>query len=626
VIRLHILESSVPTTVAPGLEFQVDESPAGWAWRTQKPLVINNIEKDRRFPSVLRILRDHKVRSVCSLPLTTAQRRIGALGLGSSREGAYAKADLKFLAQVANQVAVAVDNALNVRSLESYQWQLAQERDRLRALLDITNAVMSNLDLNELRIAVGHCLHRIVESDAMAIGVLNENRQTLEVHPLLAPAGSGPPPRPASVSIDEGMMWESIRDRQPVIFDPKSPETRGEKLFGKATGALASACLLPLIGRHRVLGVLILARARGSFRKLDVDFLTQAAGQIAIAIENALQYQEIAKLKEKLAEEKLYLEDEIRTGHNFEEIVGESLALKRVLKDAETVAPTFSTVLILGETGTGKELIARAIHYLSGRGESTFVKLNCAAIPTGLLESELFGHERGAFTGAITQKIGRFELANGGTLFLDEVGDIPLELQPKLLRVIQEQEFERLGGTRTIRADVRMVAATNRDLAQMVRDGQFRSDLFYRLSVFPMTVPPLRDRTDDIPLLVRYFAQRFARQMNRKIDTIPSETMKKLTHYPWPGNIRELENLVERAVILSSGMTLQVPLAELRQPAPLPNEHRSTTLVDIERQHILRTLADTNWVISGRDGAAARLGMKRSTLQSRMNKLGISRA
>ncbi len=352
--------------------------------------------------------------------------------------------------------------------------------------------------------------------------------------------------------------------------------------------------------------------------------LTHVSNQVAVAVENALAFEEIASLKNKLAEEKLYLEDEIRTEQNFEEIIGESTALKNILKQVETVAPTDSTVLIQGETGTGKELIARAIHDLSSRRERTFVKINCAAIPTGLLESELFGHERGAFTGAIAQKIGRFELADRGTLFLDEVGDIPLELQPKLLRVLQEQEFERLGGTRTTKINVRLVAATNRDLVQMVADREFRSDLFYRLNVFPIQVPPLRQRREDIPVLVRYFAQKYARQMKRNVDSISTETMTALTNYHWPGNIRELENLIERAVILSRGPILEVPLAELREPTEqFPDAVE--TLEANERDHILRTLRDTRWVLAGPNGAAARLGMKRSTLQSRMQKLGIQR-
>ncbi len=353
--------------------------------------------------------------------------------------------------------------------------------------------------------------------------------------------------------------------------------------------------------------------------------LSEVAKQIALAVANSLAYQEIAALKDRLAKEKLYLEEEIQTGYNFEEIVGDSQALKRVLKQVRTVAATDSTVLILGETGSGKELVARALHNLSDRRERTFVKLNCAAIPTGLLESELFGHEKGAFTGAIATKIGRFELADRGTLFLDEVGEIPLELQVKLLRVLQEQEFERLGSTRTIRVNVRVISATNRNLAQLVENREFRSDLYYRLNVFPITMPPLRERAEDIPALVRHFAQKFALRMKKRIETIPAEAMKVLQQYAWPGNVRELENFIERAVILTQGPDLSVPITELKRTQNHTNQSAATTLEEAEREHILKALHDTGWVIGGSSGAAARLGMKRTTLQSKMQKLGISR-
>jgi len=386
-----------------------------------------------------------------------------------------------------------------------------------------------------------------------------------------------------------------------------------------------SLCSAPLLVHDRVRGALNVGRRHDdAFSQEEIELLSEVAKQIAIAVENALAHREIVDLKDKLAKEKLYLEDEIRTEHNFEEIIGDGSALKRLLKQVEIVAPTDSTVLVQGETGTGKELIARAIHNLSGRRVRTFVKMNCAAIPTGLLESELFGHEKGAFTGAIGTKVGRFELADGGTLFLDEVGDIPLELQSKLLRVLQEQEFERLGSTRTIRVNVRLVAATNRDLSQMVANLQFRNDLYYRLNVFPVTVPPLRDRQEDIPVLIRYFAQKFARRMKKRIERIPSEVITALSRYHWPGNIRELENLIERAVILSRDVELRVPLAELKPIASMESQPFAT-LETAEREHIVRALKIASWIIGGPAGAAAKLGMKRTTLQSKMQKLGITR-
>ena len=399
---------------------------------------------------------------------------------------------------------------------------------------------------------------------------------------------------------------------------PQFPERA--KPFG-----VNSLCYLPLTTARRRLGVLVFAcKQAGAYDTADVDFLQQVANQVAGAVENALAFAEIEALKDKLHQEKVYLEEEVRTEQHFGDIVGESAALRRVLKEVETVAATDATVLIRGETGTGKDLVARALHDLSPRRARTLVKLNCAAIPTGLLESELFGHERGAFTGAIAQRIGRFELADGGTLFLDEVGDIPLELQAKLLRVLQEKEFERLGATRTKRVDVRLVAATHRSLEDMVGAGTFRQDLYYRLNVFPIMLPPLRERSEDIPRLVRHFVHKFARQMSKTIETIPADAMTALAAYDWPGNVRELENAIERAVILTNGAVLQVPILEFRRrTTPLPPT--AGTLEATEREAILAALREANWVVGGMRGAARRLGLKRSTLYSRMQKLGILR-
>jgi formate hydrogenlyase transcriptional activator len=389
-------------------------------------------------------------------------------------------------------------------------------------------------------------------------------------------------------------------------------------------GIRSLACV-PLSSGASDLGVLLVgSREEKVLDDGEMEVLPQLAAQMAIAIAHARTWQQVQKLKDKLAEEKLYLEDEIRTELNFEQIIGESENLKRTLAAARTVASSEATVLILGETGTGKELIARAIHDMSSRHGKNFIKVNCAAIPTGLLESELFGHERGAFTGALMQKIGRLELADGGTLFLDEVGDIPLELQPKLLRVLQEQEFERLGSNRTLKVNVRIIAATNRDLKRSIENREFRRDLYYRLNVFPLHLPPLRERRKDIPLLVRYFVQRFARRMNKPIETIPSETMNILVNWDWPGNVRELENFLERSVILSKARTLTVPVSEL-QAVSESSSKKDLTLMAAEREHILKILRDSGGVISGVRGAAARLGVKRTTLQSKMQKLGIRR-
>jgi formate hydrogenlyase transcriptional activator len=456
----------------------------------------------------------------------------------------------------------------------------------------------------------------------------------LQIHALDFPVSKGMLQEGLWVPVEGSPTGRALTTRQPVFITRRDIEQFGSDIARRILAeGLKSACCLPLISHDRPLGTLVVASLKDeTFPEKDAQLLQHVANQIAIAVENSLAFHRVVDQANKLSEEKLYLQDEIRSEYNFEEIIGESSALKGILEQLQTAAPTDSTILILGETGTGKELIARAIHNLSSRREKTLVKVNCAAIPTGLLESELFGHERGAFTGAIAQRIGRFELAHRGTILLDEVGDIPLELQPKLLRVLQEQEFERLGSARTIRVDVRLVAATNVDLTQKVAANQFRADLYYRLNVFPIVVPPLRERREDIPLLVRYFAQKYAQRMKKPIDRIPAKAMAALIEYPWPGNVRELENFIERAVILSRGAELQVPFAELKQRPKLTTAFSPTvssgalgTLEHAEREHIMRALGETHWVIGGPAGAAAKLGMKRTTLQSRMRKLGIAR-
>jgi formate hydrogenlyase transcriptional activator len=459
--------------------------------------------------------------------------------------------------------------------------------------------------------------------DAAAIMLVNPEGTHLLVHALDFPESRGVFTEGGLVPIEGTMPGNSFKSGKPMVVNRLDPAEMQPEMYRKASGeGLHSLCDVPLISRSRLLGVLAVAkRTENAFDDDEVSFLTQVANQVAIGVENALAYREIAELKDRLAEEKLYLEDELRGEMDFEGIVGQSSALRHVLSLVETVAPSDSTVLMLGETGTGKELIARAIHDRSRRKDRTFVKINCAAIPTGLLESELFGHERGAFTGAITQKVGMLELADQGTLFLDEIGDIPLEIQPKLLRALQEREFERLGSNRTKKVDVRLVAATNRDLEKMIASREFRSDLYYRLNVFPIRIPPLRERPEDIPLLVRYFAQKYGRRMEKQIESIPAAAMKKLAGWHWPGNIRELENFIERSVILTHGSALQVPVGELGDSgntAPVMGTRESDA-----RDEILRILKDTKGRVAGPEGAAARMGLKRTTLISRMKKLGI---
>jgi formate hydrogenlyase transcriptional activator len=503
-----------------------------------------------------------------------------------------------------------------------------RKRTEEALLLEISMVLLSNLDVRELLAAISATLHRIMPHEYASLALYGPESRDLRLLSLEHPGTEAALGKEMLSPAQEALAGRVMNARQPLVLNDLAENPgRSHAVTRLAAEGVKSACFLPLMAQDHVLGTLnLVSRTEGAFDHQHVGLLQQVASHIAIALDNALTYRKVAELKERLTEEKLYLEEELRTEYHFEEIIGESPALKRILKQVESVGPTNATVLILGETGTGKELIARAIHDLSPRRDRTFVKLNCAAIPTGLLESELFGHEKGAFTGAISQKIGRLELANEGTLFLDEVGDIPLELQPKLLRALQEKEFERLGSTKTIPVDVRLLAATNRDLTNMVADRQFRSDLYYRLRVFPITVPPLRERAEDIPILVRYFAQKHAERMHRRIETIPPESMEALVRWRWPGNVRELENIIERAVILSPGPVLRIPLAELASVEELSGNGNGTdTLEDAERELIIRVLRETRGVIAGPNGAAARLGLKRTTLNSKMRKLGIRR-
>lgn len=664
IMRLHLLIVPEPVSIRPGFEMPVDGSPGGLVWQSQQPVVVEDMASEQRFPLLIPRLLETGVQSFCAVPLTTALRRLGAMGFGTREARRYSENDLSFMQLVAKQVAVAVDNVLHDESVQAAQRQLTRERDRVRLLLEVNNAVVSHLSLDDLFPAVSECLRKVIQHDGAGLALVDEETGRYRVHVLLFAKNESFVKEGALESACSAPTGIAMSTRKPVVFG----EQDLKNLCLESPGAqqliaeeIRAFCAVPLMSHERVLGALNVGRRTDDqFSAEDIELLCEVAKQIAIAVENAQAYRQISELKDRLAKEKLYLEEEVRTDHNFGEIVGASVSLRRVLKEVETVAPTDSTVLIRGETGTGKELIARAVHELSPRRNRTFVKLNCAAIPTGLLESELFGHEKGAFTGAISQKIGRFELAHEGSLFLDEIGDIPLELQPKLLRALQEQEFERLGSTKTIRVQVRLVAATNRDLSRMVTDGQFRSDLYYRLNVFPVTMPPLRERADDIPMLARHFTQQFARRMNRQIESIPAKVMAALERYPWPGNIRELQNVIERAVILSPGPALQIPAGELESSPsslvaePAPNHERQLTverngdgkrskdgtvssgestaapaayptLLEVERDHILGVLEQTGWIVGGPNGAAARLGMKRSTLQWKMKKLAITR-
>jgi len=607
-------------------------------YERQEPVLRSGDEMEQCHGRLRAILQGFHVRSICALPLTTAHRKLGTIIFGSKQVDTYSPNQIGFVSQVVDYIALAFDDALNFAALRRASEELRSKNDRLRLLLDVTNQVISNLELRDLLRAISQDVRRVMQCDYAGLSLPDAENKQLRLYAVDFPGGKGFLQEDLVYSIEGSPSGTAFRTMKPMTLQSPFTGWLNYPIVQRAVSeGLSSFCFLPLISRNRAIGMLVLARLRhDAFSQADLDFLSQVANQIALAVENALAYREIRELKEQLSNEKLYLEDEIRTEMNFANIIGNSAPLRKLLKRVETVAPTDSTVLIYGETGTGKELIARGIHDLSPRRSKPFVKLNCAAIPTGLLESELFGHEKGAFTGAIAQRIGRFEVANGGTIFLDEIGEIPLELQTKLLRVLQEREFERLGSSHTLRTDARLIAATNRDLEAMVGEQRFRSDLFFRLNVFPVHVPPLRQREGDIPLLVRHFAQQFSRRMNKQIETIPSVAMDALCRYHWPGNIRELQNVIERAVIISTGTALSVDVADLKFPKPSHPEERAVAaksetngalhnvLRETERQQILQALKQSDWVVAGPHGAAARLGMNRSTLQVRIRKLGIS--
>ena len=634
----YFIDMTSRAELVPDEKLTPEETLTLRVYERQEPVLRSTNEMEPGCARLQEMLKRLYIRSICALPLTTAHRKLGAITFGSRQVDTYSPDEVRFVSDVAGYIALAFDDALNLAALRRTSEELQSKNDRLRLLLDVTNQVVSNLELRDLLRAISQDVRRVMQCDYAGLSLPDAENKQLRLYALDFPEGKGFFHEELVYLIEGSPSGTAFRTMKSLTLQSPFAGWLDSPIAQIAVReGLKSVCCLPLISRNRAIGALVLGRLRDdAFTQADISFLSQVANQLALAVENALAYREIRELKEQLSKEKLYLEDEIRTEMNFAQIIGNSASLRRVLKGVGTVAPTDSTVLIYGETGTGKELIARAIHDLSSRSSKPFVKLNCAAIPTGLLESELFGHEKGAFTGAIAQRIGRFEVANGGTIFLDEIGEIPLELQTKLLRVLQEREFERLGSSRTLRTDARLIAATNRDLEAMVGEQKFRPDLFFRLNVFPVHVPPLRERQADIPLLVRHFTQQFSRRMKKVMETIPSATMDALCRYQWPGNIRELQNVVERAVIISTGPVLSVDVSDLRFPkdsrtveqsaSPKPtNGALHNVLEETERGHILEALQRCNWVVAGPSGAAARLGMKRSTLQKRIHKLGIAR-
>ncbi len=593
----------------------VDEAAAGWAWKHQEPIAIPDTELEQRFPGSVQVLLNHGVRSYTAFPMSTPSGHFGALGLGRNVPGLLKGEDVEFLSRIALMGALALEKERTHRAFEEQQ-----------SLVAIGREVSSCLELEKLLPAILSSVRSIVRYDRAVLCLLDEDGKHVHVY------GDALEWEPfvnhgSAIPLEHSLSARAIQTRNGAFFTAGDLRILNDPLAkAMVEGGVRSVCSVPLVAGNRIWGALNpSSMMENAFGAPEIEYLQQVANQIAAALHNAHAYREIAQFKDRLAQEKRYLEYEIRSANRSEDIVGNSPALKRVMDYAAIVADTDSTVLITGETGTGKERIARLIHSMSQRKDRNFIKVNCAAIPTGLLESELFGHEKGAFTGAVSQKIGRLELADKGTLLLDEVGEIPLELQPKLLRVLQDQEFERLGGTKTIHVDVRLIAATNRDLVRAVEEKEFRGDLFYRLHVFPLHLPALRDRREDIPMLIRHFMGQCAARLHKRIDVIPDEAIEAMMRWRWPGNIRELENFIERSVILSEGNRLSPPLGELREEISRQPSESEGTLRDKEREHIIEILRQTQGALSGPAGAAARLGLKRTTLQYKMQKLGISR-
>jgi formate hydrogenlyase transcriptional activator len=611
-----------------------EQGPAASAWQTQQASVIPIPQSGPLHP-VLELIRNRDGKVTCWLPLTTAHRRVGVLSFGSRSSTDYTGDVVAFMEQVAATVAIAVDNGINWEQSQRFQHELREERDHLRFVLDVNNLLVSHLDYPELVKAIGAAVKRVVQFDHLSIATYDEGAGLMRLH-WKYDEQRGIVASDFVVPLERSVGGIALHRGTTCVFSRSELEalelasaTR-MKEFG-----LEVICCVPLMIQNRKVGAFNIASSRrDAFSKEDVAILGQTSTSIAIALENARAYDQITHLNAQLSDEKQYLERELT--REFSDIVGDSRALRKVLNAVKTVARTDSTVLLLGETGTGKELIARAVHSHSPRRDRSFVRMSAAALPASLFESELFGHEKGAFTGATMSRAGRIELANRGTLFLDEVGDIPGEMQPKLLRVLQEREFERLGSTRTQRVDVRLIAATNRNLSQMVTDGTFRSDLYYRLNVFPIMVPALRERVEDIPALAEHFVRQCSRRMGRPELTITEAVMDALRRWSWPGNIRELQNVIERAVILSTGPNLVLTLQDVRPPQDVQprqddepaagdeatSSMPATTFQDAERQAILRALRESNGVVSG---AAVRLGLRRTTLQSKMRRLGIRR-
>jgi formate hydrogenlyase transcriptional activator len=627
---LHVLEFDRDPD-APTFKIGTKVSRIGAAARVleeQRPVFIPDAAQEMlKHPELAPFAAEVVGRASYLFPVSAAKKRYGFLAATKLQGEEFAPEDVEMLRSLASHVAVALECALARDNAELYRRQVAKERDRLRLLLEINNHIVSKLDINELFQSASASIRTYFRNDFTGFWLIDKNSNQLECVVLDFPTGKGSLTAVLKSELSDS-DHERLRAHVPELLAIEEIETLPARIAEKLKAeSITSMAIAPMVTPSGPLGVMSLgSRQPDNFGQEDLHLLSQISNQIALAVDNAIAYGRVTEARDRLEDERLYLESEIRSEYNFEDIVGKSAALRKVLDQVAIVAPTQSTVLLHGETGTGKELFARAIHNISPRRERTFVRLNCAAIPSGLVESELFGHEKGAFTGALMQKKGRFELADHGTLFLDEIGDISLELQPKLLRALQEHEFERLGSTKTIRVDVRLIAATHRDLQSMIRNNHFREDLFYRLNVCPIEIPPLRERREDIPLLVHYFVLRHSRQMQKLVKSVPKHAMEALVNADWPGNIRQLENFIERCVIFTQGDELNVLRAELKKPSIRSVASAAPSFEHAERQVIIDALVAASGRIAGKGGAAERLGLKRTTLQNKMNKLNISRA
>jgi formate hydrogenlyase transcriptional activator len=626
-----------------GMEFGREASMSAWVFDNQRPVMRQDLEREQQYAND-RLLFAAGIRSDCIVPLIVEGKCIGTLNVGSAKKNQYSQADLELLQEMANQVALAVVNMLSYEEIAALNSKVERAAERYRTLLEINNAIITNLTHEDLLHSISQILRRIVPLDGAVITLYNPKTETFRYYAMETSLSTNYFRTGLEVHRKESMVAEIFDHQRGRIRRDLVKEQRFPNDLRLVEIGISSDCIVPLIVGGKSIGTLgVGSTKKDQYCEDDLELLQEVANQVALAIANMKSYEEVTELKARLEKENVYLQEEIRTEHNFEEITGSSPALMAVLHKVEQVAPTDSTVLILGETGTGKELIARAIHDRSARKSRPLVKVNCSAISAGLVESELFGHVKGAFTGALDRHIGRFELADGGTIFLDEIGELPLATQVKLLRVLQEREFEPVGSSRPIRVDVRVIAATNRNLEESVQAGEFRSDFFYRLNVFPIEVPSLRGRTSDIPQLAMFFLANFTKKLGKDIRGIPHATLDLLLKYPWPGNVRELQNVIERAVILSRSAVLELDpdlVAALCPPGSCSSKNKASepvhpsiapsstplTLEELERSHVAAVLNQTGGVVEGPRGAAKILGLHPNTLRHRIQKLGLKRS